>query len=125
MAVVHIVLLLFCRRDSQEDDAAPRSAEVVQLCLWSLNPAMAFRDLARGAHSLILTAGTLAPMDTFASEVGRHAVVANRKALDNEHQRACAVSCQLGPSTPHSCAGHQHERDRHGIARSVLLRHLL
>jgi len=58
-----------CRGSSQED-AVASSADVVQLCLWSLNPAIAFRDLARGAHSLVLTSGTLAPMDTFASEVG-------------------------------------------------------
>ncbi len=39
------------------------------MCLWTLNPAIAFRNLAQRAHSLILTSGTLAPMDTFASEV--------------------------------------------------------
>ena len=60
---------MLSRGSSQDEDATPRSAEVVQLCLWSLNPAIAFRDLARGAHSLVLTSGTLAPMDTFASEV--------------------------------------------------------
>ena len=62
--------VVLCRGGSQEEDAAARSADVVQVCLWSLNPAIAFRDLARGAHSLVLTSGTLAPMDTFASEVG-------------------------------------------------------
>jgi Fanconi anemia group J protein len=57
------------RRDSQGEGATPPSSEVVQMCLWTLNPAIAFRNLAQRAHSLILTSGTLAPMDTFASEV--------------------------------------------------------
>jgi len=78
-----------CRGSSQED-AIASSADVVQLCLWSLNPAIAFRDLARGAHSLVLTSGTLAPMDTFASEVGSHT-----------HPTLC-VACEIPPLPP-SC----------------------
>ena len=40
-----------------------------QLCLWALNPALAFRDVAAAARSVVLTSGTLAPMASFASEV--------------------------------------------------------
>ena len=41
----------------------------VQMCLWCLNPALAFNAMADPAHAIILTSGTLAPMATFASEV--------------------------------------------------------
>jgi Rad3-related DNA helicase len=38
--------------------------------LWCLNPAVAFRKLEAPTHSIILTSGTLSPMDSFASELG-------------------------------------------------------
>ena len=44
---------------------------MVQLCLWSMNPAVAFRGVSEAARCVVLTSGTLAPMDTFASEVRR------------------------------------------------------
>lgn len=40
------------------------------LCFWCLNPSVAFSRLASVARSVILTSGTLAPMDSFASELG-------------------------------------------------------
>ena len=78
------------RRGSSQEDVTSSSADTVQLCLWSLNPAIAFRDLARGAHSLVLTSGTLAPMDTFASEVGSrldlpHPACRQRTASTSRH----------------------------------------
>lgn len=39
-------------------------------CLWSMNPAVAFKPVADAAHSVVLTSGTLAPLEGFASEVG-------------------------------------------------------
>ena len=44
----------------------------VQLCLWSLNPAVAFADVNAHARSIILTSGTLSPLESFASEVSGH-----------------------------------------------------
>ncbi|PSC69785.1 Fanconi anemia group J-like protein [Micractinium conductrix] len=41
-----------------------------KLCLWSMNPAVAFRPVAEEAHSVVLTSGTLAPLEGFASELG-------------------------------------------------------
>ena len=43
---------------------------VVEFSLWCLNPAVVFTPLSFGAHSVILTSGTLSPLDTFASELG-------------------------------------------------------
>ena len=46
--------------------------EVVKINFWALNPALAFRDLVgeNGARSVVLTSGTLAPLSSFASELG-------------------------------------------------------
>ena len=46
--------------------------EVVQIQFRCLNPALAFRELVgeKGARSIILTSGTLAPLNSFASELG-------------------------------------------------------
>lgn len=46
--------------------------EVVKINFWALNPALAFRDLVgdNGARSVVLTSGTLAPLSSFATELG-------------------------------------------------------
>lgn len=44
-------------------------AWVTNLCLWALNPALAFREVTAAARCMVLTSGTLAPMESFASEV--------------------------------------------------------
>lgn len=41
----------------------------ISLGLWCMSPAVAFSQVAKGARSIILTSGTLSPMDSFASEV--------------------------------------------------------
>ncbi|RLN82371.1 hypothetical protein BBJ28_00010567 [Nothophytophthora sp. Chile5] len=41
-----------------------------KLCIWCLSAAVAFADVARQAHSVILASGTLSPMDSFAGELG-------------------------------------------------------
>ncbi|KAK4725441.1 hypothetical protein R3W88_028220 [Solanum pinnatisectum] len=38
--------------------------------LWCLNPAVVFREIADSCLSVILTSGTLSPMDSFSSELG-------------------------------------------------------
>lgn len=40
------------------------------LSLWCLNPAVVFRDIADLSMSVILTSGTLSPMNSFSSELG-------------------------------------------------------
>ncbi|TDH65389.1 hypothetical protein CCR75_003006 [Bremia lactucae] len=42
----------------------------LKLCIWCLNAAVAFSDLASQARSVVLTSGTLSPMDSFAGELG-------------------------------------------------------
>lgn len=38
--------------------------------LWCLNPAVAFKPVSDAAHAVILTSGTLSPLEGFASELG-------------------------------------------------------
>ena len=45
------------------------SGWAVQMCLWSLNPAVAFRSVSEAVRSVILASGTLSPLGSFASEV--------------------------------------------------------
>ncbi|XP_063002857.1 Fanconi anemia group J protein [Elgaria multicarinata webbii] len=40
------------------------------LNFWCLNPAVAFSDLSSNVRTIILTSGTLSPMDCFSSELG-------------------------------------------------------
>ncbi|RDD47463.1 Fanconi anemia group J protein [Trichoplax sp. H2] len=40
------------------------------LNFWCMNPAVAFDDIGPAAHSVILTSGTLSPMNSFSSELG-------------------------------------------------------
>ena len=61
--------LYFGCRAVEDDEGRAVSGWVVQLCLWSLNPAVAFKELTDKARCVVLTSGTLAPMDSFASEV--------------------------------------------------------
>ncbi len=60
---------LCCRGTEDDNDPGAGSGIAVQMCLWCLNPALAFNAMADPAHAIILTSGTLAPMATFASEV--------------------------------------------------------
>ncbi|KAI9270400.1 hypothetical protein BDA99DRAFT_501656 [Phascolomyces articulosus] len=41
----------------------------IKLAFWCLNPAIIFRDMAKDARSVVLTSGTLSPLNTFASEL--------------------------------------------------------
>ncbi|XP_022769400.1 Fanconi anemia group J protein [Durio zibethinus] len=43
---------------------------ICSLSLWCLNPAVVFRDIADLSFSVILTSGTLSPMNSFSSELG-------------------------------------------------------
>ncbi|KAL0313888.1 UNVERIFIED_CONTAM: Fanconi anemia group J protein [Sesamum angustifolium] len=38
--------------------------------LWCLNPAVVFKNIAESSQSVILTSGTLSPLNTFSSELG-------------------------------------------------------
>ncbi|CAM6101394.1 unnamed protein product [Calypogeia fissa] len=43
---------------------------VVCVSLWCLNPAVVFEEISTASRSIIVTSGTLAPVESFASELG-------------------------------------------------------
>jgi Fanconi anemia group J protein len=64
--------VLPCRKGKDEGDDGDTSflpGFAFKFALWCLNPAVAFKPMAATAHSVVLTSGTLAPLDGFASEV--------------------------------------------------------
>ncbi|KAG0268519.1 Fanconi anemia group J protein [Linnemannia exigua] len=70
--------------------ASRRGAQVVkkrEFKFWCLNPGVIFRQLSTKARSVILTSGTLSPMDSFASELQtRFAVQLEAGHVVNESQ---------------------------------------
>lgn len=80
-----------------EEDAIPEWK--LQFGLWCLNPAIAFWELNAKAHSIILTSGTLAPLDTFASEVCLPALILigiDSQTCKSSHCERLYVSPQCG-----------------------------
>ncbi|XP_060115376.1 Fanconi anemia group J protein [Heteronotia binoei] len=49
---------------------AQHKTAVQTLSFWCLNPAVAFSDVSDNVRSIVLTSGTLSPMDSFSSELG-------------------------------------------------------
>ena len=61
-----------CRGSDLLDGPSLQPAWRVQLCLWCMSPAVAFAELQKTASSIVLTSGTLSPLDSIASEVLQH-----------------------------------------------------
>ncbi|KAM7260392.1 hypothetical protein ACFE04_016133 [Oxalis oulophora] len=60
-----LVLQRYFKRDARNG-----SGWAVSLSLWCLNPTVVFKDIAALSLSIILTSGTLSPMNSFSSELG-------------------------------------------------------
>lgn len=69
ISLLYVELEIFPRKRHTMDDEEDVPEWRLLFGLWCLNPAIAFWELNTKAHSIILTSGTLAPLDTFASEV--------------------------------------------------------
>ena len=66
------------------------------MCLWCLSPAVAMRDLASVVRSIVLTSGTLNPLDALEAELGvpfPHRLEASHVADLSRQLFACAVPC--------------------------------
>ncbi|KAL9555729.1 hypothetical protein MBANPS3_002226 [Mucor bainieri] len=50
--------------------SAKQSLWVHKIGFWCLNPAIIFSDMCKNTRSVILTSGTLSPLNTFAAELG-------------------------------------------------------
>ena len=55
----------------------------IRLNFWCMNPAVAFYDVSQMARSVLITSGTLAPLDSFATELG--CLFAARDMLEAKH----------------------------------------
>lgn len=74
----------------------------LKLSLWCLNPAVAFAEMASQTHSVILTSGTLTPLESFKTELGvdfRH-VLSTRHVIDTRAQLwAAPVAFSVRPQS--------------------------
>ncbi|KAI4374871.1 hypothetical protein MLD38_012813 [Melastoma candidum] len=61
-----LVLQRYIKKDNRHDTGYPMHS----ISLWCLNPAVVFQDIANLSLSVILTSGTLAPTNSFSSELG-------------------------------------------------------
>ncbi|KAJ1985320.1 hypothetical protein H4R33_004105 [Dimargaris cristalligena] len=48
---------------------APSRTEVYEAAFWCMNPGVIFKPIAEACRSVVLTSGTLSPLDTFMSEL--------------------------------------------------------
>ena len=79
------------------------------LSLWCLNPAVAFRQVAQPAHSIILTSGTLSPLDSFASELGSpFEIRLEAPHVVNMATQVWAGAIGTGPNNEQLIATYQH-----------------
>jgi Fanconi anemia group J protein len=73
------------------------------LCLWCLNPAVVFKSLSEVARSVLLTSGTLSPLDSFSGELGLnfHIKLEAPHVVDMHRQVGSrSTSCDSTPAVP-------------------------
>ncbi|KAJ2120345.1 hypothetical protein IW147_005155 [Coemansia sp. RSA 720] len=77
-------------------DAKP--AFINTLSFWTMNPGVVFSEIAEQTRSIVLTSGTLSPLDSYASELQ----VDFASTLEANHviapSRFCALAVECGPS---------------------------
>nr|XP_033486457.1 Fanconi anemia group J protein isoform X2 [Epinephelus lanceolatus] len=82
--------------------------EVLTLSFWCLNPAVAFSDMSRSVHSIVLTSGTLSPMGSFSSELGvKFSIQLEANHVINKSQ-VWVGTVGAGPHGRKLCATFQH-----------------
>eukprot|EP00752_Nemacystus_decipiens_P006081 g5489.t1 len=58
------------RRGRNRGGAGSITAMETYLCFWCLSASTCFSEIDKQAHSIVLTSGTLSPLDSFAGELG-------------------------------------------------------
>ncbi|KAJ2866520.1 hypothetical protein GGH94_001488 [Coemansia aciculifera] len=73
----------------------PASDCVNVLAFWALNPGVVFSEIASKARTIVLTSGTLSPLDSYASElqVKFSSTLEANHVIDSQRFRALAVEC--------------------------------
>ena len=79
---------------------------VFNLGFWCMNPAVVFDPMVKQARNVILSSGTLSPIDTFASELSTKfdQKLEALHVIDQEKQ-VWAASFSYGPSAKHRIKG--------------------
>ncbi|KAJ8280941.1 hypothetical protein GJAV_G00061310 [Gymnothorax javanicus] len=78
------------------------------LSFWCLNPAVAFSDLSGSVHSIVLTSGTLSPMDSFSSELGLQFSIQLEASHVINRSQVWVGTIGAGPQGRKLCATFQH-----------------
>ncbi|XP_042298181.1 Fanconi anemia group J protein [Sceloporus undulatus] len=78
------------------------------LNFWCLNPAVAFSDLSSNVRSIVLTSGTLSPMDSFSSELGVKFSIQLEASHVIQNSQVWVGTIGAGPKGKSLCATFQH-----------------
>ncbi|XP_031429465.1 Fanconi anemia group J protein isoform X2 [Clupea harengus] len=78
------------------------------LSFWCLSPAVAFSDLSGSVHSIVLTSGTLSPMDSFSSELGASFPIQLEASHVIKKSQVWVGTLGTGPQGRKLCATFQH-----------------
>ncbi|XP_067866827.1 Fanconi anemia group J protein isoform X3 [Heterodontus francisci] len=89
------------RRSSRKKTA------VLTLNFWCLNPAVAFSDLS-GVRTIVLTSGTLSPMESFSSELGVKFSIQLEANHVIDNSQVWVGTIGAGPNGRKLCATFQH-----------------
>ncbi|XP_059511400.1 Fanconi anemia group J protein isoform X1 [Stegostoma tigrinum] len=89
------------RRSSRKKTA------VLTLSFWCLNPAVAFSDL-NGVRTIVLTSGTLSPMESFSSELGVKFSIQLEANHVIDNSQVWVGTIGTGPNGRKLCATFQH-----------------
>lgn len=97
---------------------------ITTACLWCLNPAVAFQEVANQAQSIILTSGTLSPMDSFAGELGvEFPVQLEANHVINVQKQLWVGSIQNGPQYVELIANYKNQQSlayQDALGKSIL-----
>ena len=87
---------------------------VAKVCLWSLNPSVAFKEVASVARSIILTSGTLSPMDSFSGELGiDFPIRLEANHVINTKKQLWIGAVEYGPNRVDLCATYKNQQTLH------------
>ncbi|XP_075760829.1 Fanconi anemia group J protein [Pelodiscus sinensis] len=81
---------------------------VHMLNFWCLNPAVAFSDLSGSVRTIVLTSGTLSPMDSFSSELGVKFTIQLEANHVIHNSQVWVGTIGAGPKGRKLCATFQH-----------------
>ncbi|KAL2096175.1 hypothetical protein ACEWY4_008323 [Coilia grayii] len=98
----------FFARPHRRRNSARTKTLVHTLSFWCLNPAVAFSDLSGSVHSIVLTSGTLSPMDSFSSELGISFPIQLEASHVINRSQVWVGTLGTGPQGRKLCATFQH-----------------